>query len=476
MNSSWHPRAKWLIVTLLVSAAAVLWELGADASRVRVVVRFLAGQRVSLGSASASDSFVLLSYLAEIVLLGACLVLFLAWRRPRGRAQTTSTQVAAWWVLWVGANIVGRLVELTYRATSSLTDIRNVTLLDAADSVALGISLLAMVVAVRRVEQRGVAQRAAAAATGAAAATKKKPEKRVAIEPAISGPPMGTARSRRQVGAITVVVAALTVAPLALGFVVSNGTMAASKASSTPPAATAAWRASNASSTTCPDAMFKPSGALSAGLSSTCANVTLGSSLLNADCTKGIVPTGLSPEVFDNTGQASHLGTVAAAAEGCDLTTKSTSVTAAVLAGDATSPVNEPGAVLVVADFIPSSNSAGVNTVGVRVSSSSEFDIALQSGGQYAVIESTNGATPEALLQGSFSAGRAGAPDLSKEVRVVVSIQGSTAAAYVDGVMLGRGPTTVPNAPGGCGFSVSTNDASHPVVATLVRLAIFAAG
>jgi hypothetical protein len=222
--------------------------------------------------------------------------------------------------------------------------------------------------------------------------------------------------------------------------------------------------------------MFKPSVGLSAGLSSTCANLKLGSLLFTADCTKGTVPTGLSAEIFDNTGQASHLGAVAATARGCDLTTRSASVTAAVLAGDSTGPVNEPGAVVVVADFVPSSNTSGVNTVGVRVSSSSEFDVALQTGGQYAVIESTNGATPEALLQGSFRASQGGAPDLGKEVRVVVSMQGSTAAAYVDGVLLGAGPTTVPNAPGGCGFSVSTNDDSHPVVATLVGMAIFAAG
>lgn len=279
-----------------------------------------------------------------------------------------------------------------------------------------------------------------------------------------------------QVGAIASVVASFIVAPFALGFVVSNGTMAASRAPSTPTAAAAAWQASNASASACPDAMFKPSGALSAGLSSACAEVALGSSLLNADCTKGTIPTGLSPEIFDNTGQGSALGTVAVAAGGCDLTTKSTSVTAAVLAGDSAGPTNEPGSVIVVADFMPSSNASGVDTVGVRVSSSSEFDVALQSGGQYAVIESTNGASPQALLQGSLSAGRAGAPDLSKDVRVVVSIQGSTAAAYVDGVLLGTGPTTVPNQPGGCGFSVSTNDDTHPVSATLVRLQIFAAG
>ncbi len=331
-----------------------------------------------------------------------------------------------------------------------------------------------MAEAVRRIEQRVTSQRVVPSTgktpTRQAAAQGAKPE------PVVPGEPHGQRLSRQQLGKIIVAVAVLAAGPLAIAFVVSNGTMAAGTAAPSPPAAAAAWQTSNATATACPDAMFKPSDPLTAGLTSACANVTLGSSLFSADCTKGKVPLGLSPEIFDNTGQTSDLGTVAAVAGGCDLTTKSTSVTAAVLAGDSTGPVNEPGAVIVIADFTPSSNTAGVNTVGVRVSSSSEFDVALQSGGQYAVIESTNGSTPEALLQGSFTAGQAGAPNLSKEVRVVISMKGATASAYVDGVLLGTGPTTVPNAPGGCGFSVSTNDDAHPVVATLVHLEIYAAG
>jgi hypothetical protein len=475
MKRSWHPQAKWLIVSLLVATVAMLWEIGADAGRVRVVVRFLAGQRVSLGSASASDNFVLLTYLAEILVLGTALVLFLGWRRrPPGRPKATSTLVAVSWTLWIGANIVGRLVELTYRGSSSLTDIRNVTLLDAVESLALGVSLLVMAAAVRRLEQQSRVQRVAPAATKGT--TRKAAARRVTPAPVVPTEPQEGRLRRLRIAGIIVVAAALVVAPLTIGFVVSNGTLVAVKALPTPPAAAAAWQASNATATACPDAMFKPSDALTAGLTSTCANVTLGSSLFSADCTKSAIPAGLSPEIFDNTGQTSDLGTVTAAAGGCDLTTKSTSVTAAVLAGDSTGPVNEPGAVVVIADFIPSSNAAGVNTIGVRVSSSSEFDVALQSGGEYAVIESTNGSTPEALLQGSFTAGHSGAPDLSKEVRIVVSMKGTTASAYIDGVLLGTGPTTVPNAPGGCGFSVSSNDDSKPVVATLVHLEIYAAG
>jgi hypothetical protein len=472
MKRSGHVQTRWLMVALLAGAGATLWEIGADAGRVRVVVRFLAGQRVSLGSAGASDNYVLITYLAEVIALGAGLVLFLAWRRrPHGRPSPIRPVIAVWWALWIGANIVGRLVELTYRATSSLTDIRNVTLLDIADSVGVTLSLLVMVTVVRRAEQRSTARRAVPSSARARAPKRDSPT------PVLAEVPAPALSHRRRRAATALAVAALVVVPLALGFVVSNGTMKVSRPSSTPAAAaSAAWQASNATSTTCADAMFKPSGALAAGLTSSCADLTLGASLFSADCANGALPAGLSPEIFDDSGQTSDLGTVTAAAAGCDLTTKSTSVTAAVLAGDASGPANEPGSVVVVADFIPANNASGLNTVGVRVSSSEEFDVAVQSGGQYAVIQSTGGSTPEALLQGSFSNDQAGAPDLSKEVRIVVSVKGTTAAAYVDGLLIGAGPTAVPDEPGGCGFSLSTNDATHPVVATLVRLEIFAAG
>jgi hypothetical protein len=150
-------------------------------------------------------------------------------------------------------------------------------------------------------------------------------------------------------------------------------------------------------------------------------------------------------------------------------------VTAAVFAGDATGPTNEPGSIIVVADFIPAANTAGLNTLGVRVSSADELDIALGSGGDYAVIESVNGAAADAVLQGSFSETPGSAPDLSKPVRLVVSVQGKTATVYIDGRLLGTGPTAVPDTSGGCGFSISTSDATKPVAAKLLRLDIFAA-
>ena len=434
MATSRSSSTRSVVIAFLVTAGLACWEIGADAGRVRVAARFLAGQTVSLGSAGASDNYVLVASLAVIVSLAVSVVTFVEWLRRAGRnTATLPPALAVGWVLWLVANIVGRYVELSYSATNSLADIRNLALVDLGDCVALIASLLAMVFVIRR----------------------------------------GTDHPR-SVATVAATAAALAVAPLALAFFVSNGTTTVTHPSATPAAQSAAWQASNAAATTCPDAMFQPGGAISAGASSTCGDLTLGASLFSADCTKGSLPATLSPEIFDNTGQSSDLGTVRAVAGGCDLTTTSTSVTTALLAGDSGGPTNLPGSVVVVADFIPAGNAAGLNTVGVRVSASSELDVAVESNGSYAVIQSTNGATPEALLQGSFSSAQAGAPNLAKAIRVVVDVQGSTAAAYVDGLRLGTGPTSVPNAPGGCGFSLSTNEASKPVVATLLHLEIYA--
>jgi hypothetical protein len=266
----------------------------------------------------------------------------------------------------------------------------------------------------------------------------------------------------------------LIVAPLALAFVVSNGTQTVTHTTTTPKST--AWQASNATSASCPDAMFQPAGAVAAGQNSLCAHMTLGSSLFAADCTKGTkLPTGLWPEIFDSSGTSSALGVVQAGGGGCTVTTKSTSVTAAVFAGNASGPANEPGSIIVVADFIPAANTSGLNTLGVRVSSADELDVALGSGGDYAVIESVGGSAADAVLQGNFSETPASAPDLSKPVRLVISVQGKAATVYLDGRLLGAGPIAVPDEAGGCGFSISTSDASKPVAATLLRLDIFAA-
>jgi hypothetical protein len=443
MSPSAGSRARWAITAFLAAIAGALWEIGADASRLRIVLRFLGGQTVSLDSAGASDTYVFVTYFVESVALAWAIFAFVSWRRRSGRGSVRPAIALGWWV-WLVANIVFRLGEVTYKGSSSLSYLRTVTIVDLTGSVLLVASLLAMIVGVRRAAAR------------------------------IDAPGHGTPARRRVTSAFAAAGTVLIVAPLALAFVISNGTQQLTHTSTTPKAT--AWQASNSSASSCADAMFQPAGAVSAGENSLCAHMTLGASLFAADCTKGTkLPTGLWPEIFDSSGQTSALGTVQAGGGACTVTTKSTTVTAAVFAGDATGPTNEPGSIIVVADFIPAANTAGLNTLGVRVSSADELDIALGSGGDYAVIESVNGSAADAVLQGSFSETPGSAPDLSKPVRLVVSVQGKTATVYIDGRLLGTGPTAVPDTSGGCGFSISTSDASKPVAAQLLRLDIFAA-
>jgi hypothetical protein len=474
MSPSARSRARWAIIAFLAATAGALWEIGADASRLRIVLRVLGGQTVSLDSAGASDTYVFVTYFVESVALAWAIFAFVSWRRRSGRGSIRPLIALGWWV-WLVANIALRLGEVTFKGSSSLSYLRTFTIVDLAASVLLAVSLVGLVVVVRRADVRiGARDEVEGAEPGAEAevASDEDTEGSSETEAAVAG--RRTPASRRVTSAFAVAGVVLIVAPLALAFVVSNGTQKVTHTSTAPKAT--AWQVSNSTASSCADAMFQPAGAVSAGENSLCAHMTLGASLFAADCTTGTkLPKGLWPEIFDSSGQTSALGTVQAGGGACTVTTKSTTVTAAVFAGDATGPTNEPGSIIVVADFIPAANTAGLNTLGVRVSSADELDIALGSGGDYAVIESVNGAAADAVLQGSFSETPGSAPDLSKPVRLVVSVQGKTATVYIDGRLLGTGPTAVPDTSGGCGFSISTSDATKPVAAKLLRLDIFAA-
>lgn len=447
MSLSRRSRARWAVIALLAATAGALWEIGADAGRLRIVLRFLGGQTVSLASAGASDTYVFVAYFVEAVALGGALVAFFGWRRRTGDIPAMHPGLALAWRLWLMLNVIGRLAELTVHGSSSLDYLRAVTVIDLVDTLVVAASLVAMVRVVRRTEAR------------------------LAADDSDDVP----ATSIRIPRALTALLSALlVVAPLTLALVVSNGTQTVTHTPVTP--TSTLWQTSNATSTTCADPMFQPAGAIAAGANSLCAHLTLGSSLFAADCTKATkLPAGLWPEIFDSTGKSSTLGTVAVGGGGCAIATRSTSVTAAVFAGNATGPSSEPGSLIVVADFIPATNTSGLTTLGVRVSSSDELDIAIGSGGDYAVIESVAGDSAEAILQGTFATSPGTAPDLSKPVRLVVSVQGKTATVYLDGRLLGSGPTAVPNDAGDCGFSISTSDATKPVVTKLLRFDIFAA-
>ena len=503
-------RARWTAGIALATIAAYLWEIGADAARVRVAGRILAGQPVSLGSVAASDEYVHVTYVVAEIALVVPFLCFLYWLHRAATnaglfvkdlgftpawsvgwffvplanivkpaqivneiwqasdgSPASATRIGRsvlripmliplWWALWLLDVLAlgSRLLGLIYTQSNALASIRSAAFIDIGLSVAVIASLLAMIRLVQVLEARQTAK--------------------VTV---VTPPVVTSARGRvagRRIGVLSAA-ASLVAAPLALAFLVSNGTSAAGSHGGVTTPQSSTWQTSNAAQTSCSDPMLQPSGAMEAGLKSTCTHLAVGTSLFAADCTKGAVPANISPAVFDSSGKTTSLGSVTAHNGGCALSTRSTSVTTAVFAGPAGRPTNEPGSVIVVADFIPTSNASGVNTIGVRVHSGSEFAVVLGSGGDYAVIQ-TNAGAAQALVQGNLKTSRNAALDLTKPVRVVIALHGTAAAVYVDGVLIGAGITTVPDSPGGCGFSLSTSDASKPVVTTLLRLELFAAG
>jgi hypothetical protein len=399
-----------------------------------------------------------------------------------------SPLVPVWWGLWILdiGGLGGRLLGVVYSQSNSLAGIRNATYLDMAYSLVVIASLLATIRLVRRMDAREAAKAAllaaqAAEASVAARAARTKRTGRAVKAPIRPAPDAGapapgsTAGVLRRVTTATVS-AALVVAPLALAFAVSNGTSAKRAAPAQTPTPASIWQASNTRYTSCSDAMFQPAGVVKAGTTTGCGHIAIGASLFTADCANGKIPSTLSPAVFDSTGTPSKLGAVKGTDGACELSVKSTSVTTAAFAGDGgTNPANLPGSIIVVADFIPTPNTAGVTTIGLRVNSNGEFDVELGSGGNYTVNESA-GTLADQLLQGNFNSDPIASPNLVKAVRVVVYLNGSTAAAFVDGRLIGTGPTIVPAQPGGCGFSLSSSNVSRPAVTKLLSLEVFAAG
>jgi hypothetical protein len=399
-----------------------------------------------------------------------------------------SPLIPVWWGLWILdiGGLGGRLLGVVYSQTNSLADIRNATYLDMAYALVVIASLLATIRLVRRMDAREAAKaallatQAAEAATAARIARNKRAGKtaRLALVPAVTAVDLRDSRTPRRLQRVmtATVGGALVVAPLALAFAVSNGTSAKSAAPAQTPTPAAIWTASNTRYTSCSDAMFQPAGVVTAGATSTCGHIAIGASLFSADCTTGKIPTTLSSAVFDSTGGTSTLGSVKGADGSCELSAKSTSVTTAVFAGNGgTNPASLPGSIVVVADFIPTANTAGVTTIGLRVNANGEFDIELGSGGDYTINESA-GTLADQLLQGDFTGDPVASPNLATPVRVVVYLKGSTAAAFVDGRLIGTGPTIVPNQPGGCGFSLSSSNVTKATVTKLLSLEVFAAG
>ncbi len=399
-----------------------------------------------------------------------------------------SPLIPVWWALWILdiGGLGARLLGIVYSQTNSLAGIRNATYLDMAYSLVVIASLLATIRLVRRMDSREgakaalLATQAAEAAIAVRAAKSKRAGKTARPGPvppvADIGVPATRATSMLQRVTTATVGSALVVTPLALAFAVSNGTSAKSAVPAQTPTPAAIWTASSTRYTSCSDAMFQPAGVIAAGATNTCGHIAIGAALFSADCSTGTIPTTLSTAVFDSTGGTSKLGSVKGADGSCELSVRSTSVTTAVFAGNGgTNPASLPGSIVVVADFIPTPNTAGITTIGLRVNANGEFDIELGSGGDYTVNESA-GTLADQLLQGNFKSDPVAAPNLAKPVRAVVYLNGSTAAAFVDGRLIGAGPTIVPNQPGGCGFSLSSSNVTKATVAKLLDLKVYAAG
>jgi len=411
------------------------------------------------------------------------------------RDLRVSPLVPVWWAAWLLSDIVGGAVAVSTERPTSVVDIRNLALAGLVTDALLIASLFTTILLVRRVEAREVAK---AAALARAATLAEEMTETGAPQTAwtqsdptpVSGVPPAGRRRLLVTVPIGVASLALIAAPLLVGLRLGNSAaipgeeatvpttstgVAAPTAPTVPEQDSSSWAVSNTAAKTCSDRLFQPSGAVSAGLSSTCAHLTFGAALYRADCTRGVVPAGLATGAFDGNGHASALGSVKAVAGACDLSTRSATATAFAFVGNSHGPTDEPGSVIVVTDFVPPANPSAISFVGLRISAAEQLDIAISSSADYAVLEGT-GASPATLLQGNFNSDVPAPPDLTRPIRVVAVASGSTVAVYVNGRLIGAGPTTTPDLPGACGFSVTADDISQPVNAKLLRFDVFAVG
>jgi hypothetical protein len=221
----------------------------------------------------------------------------------------------------------------------------------------------------------------------------------------------------------------------------------------------------------CADKAFEPGGLVSAGKKA--CGVLLGSQILAADCAGG-VPAELTADIYNYaTGQSSKQGSVEAVAGGCQFSTASTNVTVTVSAGDAGGPLDEPGSVIVIADFVPPTTASGTQ-IGARCSQAGCIRLGLRTDGNYTIRERGD----QDLLQGNFNQDQVPAPKLKLgEVnRVVLYVKGKKVQAFINGRTIAVGPTALPDQPGQVLFTVDNHDAKHPVIEKLLRLYVFQAG
>jgi hypothetical protein len=220
----------------------------------------------------------------------------------------------------------------------------------------------------------------------------------------------------------------------------------------------------------CSDNAFQPSGVVASG--KTACGLRVGSQLVAADCTRGVVPPELTVDVYDYTTSKSSLeGSVKGVAGGCQFSTGSTTVNVAVAVGDASGPVDQPASVIVIADFVPPSTNSGSQIA--RCSQSACIRLGLRTDGEYAIREGER-----VLLEGNFNQDQVPAPKLMVGAvnRMVLYEKGKTVRAFINGRTIAVGPTSLSDQPGGVSFLVDNHDPKHPVIETLLHLYVFQAG
>lgn len=184
--------------------------------------------------------------------------------------------------------------------------------------------------------------------------------------------------------------------------------------------------------------LFQSGTTITAGIKAGCAGIGFGTELVAADCTGSTVPSGLTTSVYDQRTQApSQLGAVRAGSGACELTSQSSNVLAQV---GPSGPL--PGSVAVVLDFI-APGSAQFIGVDVRCQKSNNACLTVFIGAErYTVADGSS-----SVAVGSYSRAAAGGPSLppGQPSRLVLWVKANRAAAYLNGRLLGRGPTQLPD-------------------------------
>jgi hypothetical protein len=515
-------RANWAVGGLVAAITASLWAIGADVSRLRVASQLQAREAVSLGSAGTSDTLVRVTGLVVLVIEAAALVAFLMWlhravsnasrlgsrsmefspawavgwffvpfanlvkpfqvlkelwlesdlcwtsdRRPDGSSPAHFPLIPVWWGLWLVSAFSNVAVAVAYGGGKTLSDLGAGAIAGIVNSALYIAAWLTTVVLIRRIQTRQTAQ---VAMLSALAASAPGPSGLAATSIPVPAPPK---RSPAWRAAIAAAAAAVLAASLTVGIVVGSGTGKRIERGATSTGST--WFTSNARFATCSDDLFKPTVPPSAGLSSACAHVRLGTVLLAAICNGPALPSGLVSGVFDAGNPGSDLGAVQAGAGACLLSTKSSDIAASVWPGAGSGPTFEPANLIVVADFVPSADPVAVDAVTLRTTPADELAVAVRGDGAYQITEFL-AQTHQILVQGQLNVPAAPSINLGAPVRLLVEVNGTTAAVYIDGRLIGSGPTEVPNVPGGMDFELDSLGATHPVVVKLIDLYAFAAG